>query len=146
MQSPKEDLALKQSSQERDIEKRKRHAEAQKRYREKQKNLKRSEICSKDVAKLRESELKRQKKRRANMTKEEKDFVRTKDRESKAKKKKERKEKERKEIETMEKNKELNPNSLNKMKVRQKKKNIKIQRKIRSGRTEEQKEKRNAER
>ena len=146
MESSKDHVTMKQpkTSQEKDLEKRKRHAEAQKRYRDKKGNLKRSELCSKDIDRLRELDLKSKKKKRAKMTKEEKDFARAKDRESKAKKKKVIKEIERVEAERIAKNKEVNSYPCDKRKLRLKKQNDRIQRMIRDGRTEEEKEKRNA--
>ena len=122
------------TSEEKNIDKRKRHAEAQKRYKEK------------NLAKLRESNKNIQNKKRTNMTKEEKHSVRAKDRECKAKKRNKMKEKEIKEVDKMaDKKKELDSHPLKKRKHRQKKNNIRIQRKLRDGCTEEQKERRHAE-
>ena len=123
-----------EKSEERNIDKRKRHAEAQKRYKEK------------NLAQLRESNKNIQNKKRTNMTKVEKDSVRARDRECKAKKRIKIKENEIREEEKMkDKKKELDSHPLKKSKLRQKKNNIRIQRKIRDGLTEEQKERRNAE-
>ena len=123
-----------EKSEERNIDKRKRHAEAQKRYKEK------------NLAQLRESNKNIQNKKRTNMTKVEKDSVRARDRECKAKKRIKIKENEIREEEKMkDKKKELDSHPLKKSKLRQKKNNIRIQRKIRDGFTEEQKERRNAE-
>ena len=86
MQSSKEDIALWWEN-----EKRKRHAEAQKRYREKKGKQKVSEMRTQDLNWKRVQDRINQQNRRANMTQEERDIIRAKDRERKAKKNQEKK-------------------------------------------------------
>ena len=128
-----------------EIDKRKSHAEAQKRYRAKIKSeglvQKRSEMSSKDLAHQRELDRKYQKNKKTKMSKEEKDSFKAKDRERKAR---ERKAKKEREIKEKEKKKE-DLDALNKKKLRQRRNNNRVQRKIRDERTEEEKENRNAE-
>ena len=130
MPSSKEDLALRWelSSEEEKNEKRKRHAEAQKRYREKKGNQKTSELSSEELDWKRTLDRTNQQNRRNNMTKEEKDIIRAKDRARKGKKKQEPK---------IEKENE-------KTKSKQKKNNCTTQKKIRQEMTEKDKERVNA--
>ena len=74
------------SSEEEKNKKRKRHAEAQKRYREKKINQKTSEMSSEELNWKRTLDRTNQQNRRNNMTKEEKDIMRAKDRARKGKK------------------------------------------------------------
>ena len=136
MSSSKEDLALKWAQI---SEKKKRHAEAQKRYRSKKGIQKRSEKSPKDQAYLRELDRKNQKNKKANMTEEERDIFKAKDRKRKAEERKAKKEKERKA--------EAEIDDLNTQKRKKliQKKNRRTQMKIRNKRTEEEKERRNAE-
>ena len=125
MQSSKEDIALWWEN-----EKRKRHAEAQKRYREKKGKQKVSEMRTQDLNWKRVQDRINQQNRRANMTQEERDIIRAKDRERKAKKNQEKK------------------NNTIVFKggkaSKQQKNNNRTQKKIRDKRTEEDKEKKNA--
>ena len=134
MSSSKEDLALKWAQI---SEKKKRHAEAQKRYRSKKGIQKRSEKSPKDQAYLRELDRKNQKNKKANMTEEERDIFKAKDRKRKAEERKAKKEKERKA--------EIDDLNTQKRKKLIQKKNRRTQMKIRNKRTEEEKERRNAE-
>ena len=125
MQSSKEDIALWWEN-----EKRKRHAEAQKRYREKKGKLKVSEMSSQDLNWKRALDRENQQYRRANMTQEERDIIRAKDRERKAKKNQEKKD---------------NTIVFKGGKAsKQQKNNNRTQKKIRDKRTEEDKETMNA--
>ena len=125
MQSSKEDIALWWEN-----EKRKRHAEAQKRYREKKGKQKVSEMRRQDLNWKRVQDRINQQNRRANMTQEEKDIIRAKDRERKAKKNQEKKD---------------NTIVFKGGKAsKQQKNNNRTQKKIRDKRIEEDKEKMNA--
>ena len=125
MQSSKEDIALWWEN-----EKRKRHAEAQKRYREKKGKLKVSEMSSQDLNWKRAQDRENQQYRRANMTQEERDIIKAKDRERKAKKNQEKKD---------------NTIVFKGGKAsKQQKNNNRTQKKIRDKRIEEDKEKMNA--
>ena len=125
MQSSKEDIALWWEN-----EKRKRHAEAQKRYREKKGKLKVSEMSSQDLNWKRAQDRENQQYRRANMTQEERDIIKAKDRERKAKKNQEKKD---------------NTIVFKGGKAsKQQKNNNRTQKKIRDKRTEEDKERKNA--
>ena len=95
-------------------------------------------MSSEDLDHVRALDRKHQKKRKDNLTKEEMDSFRAKDRERKAKERKAKKEKEMKE-------KKKKITTLEKKKFKQRKNNIRIQGKIRDKRSEEEKEKRNAE-
>ena len=130
MPSSKEDIALRweMSSEEEKNEKRKRHAEAQKRYREKKGNKKTSEMSSQEVYWKRTLDRKNQQNRRTNMTKEEKDIIRAKDRARKGKKSQEQK-----------------VDSKEKTQSKQKKNNCTTQKKIRHELTEKDKERVNAQ-
>ena len=143
MPKSKEHLALDwaQLSEQEKKDKRKKHAETQRKYRAKIKAeglvQKRSEMSKKQLAHVRELDRKNQKNRKINMTEEEKDCFKAKDRERKAKARKAKKDRE---MEEKAKN-----NALKKVNQRQKKHSNAIQKKIRDERSEEEKEKRNAE-
>ena len=134
MSTSKEDLALKWAQI---SEKKKRHSEAQKRYRRKKEIQKRSEKSPEDQAHLKELDRKNQKNKKANMTEEERDIFKAKDRKRKAEERKAKKEKERKA--------EIDDLNTQKRKKLIQKKNRRTQMKIRNKRTEEEKERRNAE-
>ena len=128
-----------------EIDKRKSHAEAQKRYRAKIKSeglvQKSSEMSSKDLAHKRELDRKYQKNKKTKMSKEEKDSFKAKDRERKARERKAKKERGMKEKEK----KEEDLDALKKKKLRQRRNDNRVQRKIRDERTKEERENRNAE-
>ena len=131
-------LSLKWAQKE---EKRKKHAEAQRRHRDKEGNLKRSEMSSEYLAHVRELDRNNKKTKKENMTKEEHDAFKARDRERKAKERKAKKNREMKD--KAEEKQDVHTSK--KKKLRQKKHNDRIQRKIRDERTEEEKERRNAE-
>lgn len=125
----KDNALIPMTKEEEEIDRKKRHAEAQRRYRENKGNKKRSEMSSEEKNWRRLLDRESQRKRRANMTKEQKDAIRAKDRERKPKKGR----------------KKGNIDCKEKQTGRQQKNNCRIQRKIRENRTEEEKEKVNAD-
>ena len=119
-----------------EIDKIERRAEAQKRYRMKRKKQTRT---SEELAHKRELDRKNQKDRKANMTEDEKEAFKAKDRKRKAEQRKAKKEREMKT--------EAEKNDINAQKKKKliQEKNRKTKMKIRDERTEEEKERRNAE-
>ena len=142
----KDELALRwaQASEEEKCEKRRKHAEAQRRYRAKKAEKEKSEIKSEEIDWKRALDRKKQKKRRMNMTKEEKDIVRAKDRERKAKDREKKKNVESDKKVKVIKSTSIDLYALEKKKLKQKKNNCTVDKKIRNSRTDEGKEKHNA--
>ena len=144
----KDELALRwaQASEEEKCEKRRKHAEAQRRYRAKKAEKEKSEIKSEEIDWKRALDRKKQKKRRMNMTKEEKDIVRAKDRERKAKDREKKKNVESDKKVKVIKSTSIDLYALEKKKLKQKKNNCTVDKKIRNSRTrtDEDKEKHNA--
>ena len=142
----KDELALRwaQASEEEKCEKRRKHAEAQRRYRAKKAEKEKSEIKSEEIDWKRALDRKKQKKRRMNMTKEEKDKVRAKDRERKAKDRKKKKNVESDKKVKVIKCTSIDLYALEKKKLKQKKNNCTVDKKIRNSRTDEDKEKHNS--
>ena len=147
MPSSKEHLALwwAQASDEEKDEKRRRHAEAQQRYRAKKGKQERSKMSSDEIAWKRALDKKHQRKRRNNLTDEERDTIRKRDKESKKKKRIEKKNEE-----NMKSKADLSEDMmfgnndlhiLEEKKTKQKAKNCRIKRKIRDKMTDEEKEK-----
>ena len=147
MPSSKEDLALRwaQLSDEEKCEKRRRHAEAQKRYRARKAKQDRSEMKSEDIERKRALDRKNQQNRRINLSKEEKDSIRAKDRERKAKDRRERKKDRSKDkINKSTSMMKIDLHALVKRKLYQRNENCNNIKKLRGGRTEEKEETDNA--
>ena len=147
MPSSKEQMALwwAQASDEEKNEKRRRHAEAQRRYRAKKGKQERSKMNSDDIAWKRALDKKHQRKRRNNLTNEEKETIRKKDKESKKKKRIEKKNKQnmksKADLSQDMKFGDIDLHTLEENKIKQRAKNCRIKRKIRDKMTDEEKEK-----
>ena len=142
----KEELALRwaELSEEEKCEKRRKNAEAVKRYRAKKGKRARSEMEPEELDWKRALDRKNQNKRRANMTKEEIDAVRAKDRERKAKDRREKKRDESDNKVKVRKSTLIDLNDLEKKKLKQRKYNCTVNKKIKDSRPDEDKEKHNA--
>ena len=149
MPSSKDDLALRwaQASEEEKSEKRRKHAEAQKRYREKKARKERSEMNPEDIEWKRALDRKNKKNSRMNMTKEKKDAIKAMDRERKAKERREKKKDKSNNTGVCKKDatlKNIDLNSLGNKKLKQRKDNCRTNKKFKDGRTDEDKEKHDA--